>query len=400
MSGTGYELNVEPSGGINLQTARYNTVWENLSKHLKEIPGIPEYCVAKFDAVHKACLATYRGVNNDPEFLEKWREKLKNWVGEWYKHFKKMKEKNVKFTIKSLVEQGMKNTYLEQMKVEAPSEKEAEERFKDIVDFLTDCIPEYQPNSDEVPLRMKIIEILHTKNINEIKDWFKKELETNKYKTDFEGLCRKFLSKYYAVLICWNISCCKDSIPVRGVNIPVTCIAGFRDYCHYWQKIGELISEEYIKEYDETNRLPKGYAKISMILGGIFPTLGGIFPTKISNKIKDWFMEELETNQCKTDFERLRRKFLSKYHAVLICRDISCGGIDARGVAIPVTHIVGFRDYCHYWQKIGELITNEYIKEYNETNRSPKRICSGINDLGRDSSRWIQVWYWNCKSLY
>ena len=372
LSGTGYKLDIEPSSGVNIP-APYNTVWENLSNYLKEIPGIPEYCVAKFDAVHKACLATYRGVNNDPEFLEKWRDKLKNWVGQWHKHFEKMKKKNVKFTIncKSLVKQGMKNTYLEQMKVEAPSEKEAEERFKDIVDFLTVCIPEYQPNSNKLPLRMKIIEILHTKNIDEIKDWFKKELETNNYKTDFEGLCRKFLSKYYAVLICWHISCFKDSIPFRGVAIPVTHIAGFRDYIHYWQKIGELISDEYIKEYNKTNRLPKGYAEISMIWGGIWGARGGILPP---DEIKDCFMEELETtlNQYKTDFERLRRKFLSKYHAVLTCRDISYSGVDARGVAIPVTHIAGFRDYLHYWQKIGELIINEYIKEYDETNRSPK----------------------------
>lgn len=94
----------------------------------------------------------------------------------------------------------MKNTYLEQMKAEAPTLEEALLRYEYIVDFVTDCIPDYQPHMErkdnyEPPHRMKIVELLMTKTPGEIKQWFEEELKSPKlrqYKETFEKLCKEF----------------------------------------------------------------------------------------------------------------------------------------------------------------------------------------------------------------
>ena len=61
------------------------------------------------------------------------------------------------------------------MKVEAPTEKEALKRYKDIVEFVTDCLLEYIPKGKkcpenyELPVRMQMNEVLFTKTPDEIK---------------------------------------------------------------------------------------------------------------------------------------------------------------------------------------------------------------------------------------
>lgn len=326
LSGTGYELDVELSNDVKLQIAPYNTVWRKLRDHLKQLqlPGIPKnVIVAEFDAVHKACLAKYKGENKDQKFFEEWRKRLENWIGGWHIRYMKMRETNKKFTVKWLVEQGMKDTYLEQMKVEAPSEEEAEQRCKDVVDFLTECIPEYQPNSGETPLRMKIIEILFTKSPTEITDWFNDELKTklSQYKTaDFKSLCREFMSRYRALLICWDVSCVNTCIKanIRGVDLNICVshfITCFKDCVDYWQRIKELV---YI------DLLIKGYAN---------------------------------------------RELMSRYRPLLICWDVSrvntCIKVNTRGVNLNICarHFKTlFKDCFNYWQKIRDMLFIEYKK--------------------------------------
>ena len=203
LSGTGYKLDVKSSDDVKLQLAPYNTVWKKLKNVIDKMVDIPvNVIMAEFDAVHKDCLVKYTGEINDQKFFEEWRMRLKYWIGEWHKHYNKNKQK-LNLTINRLVEQGMKDTYLEQMKVESPTEEEAELRFKDIVDFLVDCIPEYQPNSNDVSLRMKILEILQTKNPDEIRCWFCNELATklSQFKTTFERLCSDFTYVCHIIII-------------------------------------------------------------------------------------------------------------------------------------------------------------------------------------------------------
>ena len=312
LSGTGYKLDVESPG---VQIAPYNTVWTNLNHYLNQLPDIPKnVIVAEFDAVHKACLIKYGyKIIDDQELFKGWIERLKYWIGEWHKHYKKWIKMKKKFTIKWLVEQGMKDTYLEQMKVEAPSEAEAIQRFEDIVDFLTDCIPEYQPNGDRIPLRMKIIEILFTKTPTEIENWFVNELATtlSQYRTDFERLCREFMSTYHTLLVCWDVSCTDvsnmhvtiDQLSVMGasiiihtrgvqITIPASNIKRFfKDCFDYWQQVGELICREYKREYNEIYHLPKGYTTVSMIWGGILK--GGF---KYGTGITNFFIQCAEDN--------------------------------------------------------------------------------------------------------
>ena len=307
LSGTGYKIEVESTGGVNLQIASYNIVWERLRSHLEQLQLQECVIVAKFDAVHKACLTKYENkIITDQAFFKMWIDRLKSWIGKWHEHYEKMLKMNKKFTIKWLVEQGMKDTYLEQMKVEAPSEFEALQRFNDIVDFLTDCIPEYQPGSDKLPLRMKIQEMLFTKTAYEIKKWFDNELTTklSQYKTDFVKLCKKFNTLYHIFLICWDVSCSCYYLNIdfrvkfcwistRGGDLYMSArnIEQFQDCFGYWQKIGELLWAQYKREYDETYRLPKGYTTVSMIWGGILK--GGF---KYTAGIANFFIQCAEDN--------------------------------------------------------------------------------------------------------
>ena len=324
--------------------------------------------IAEFDAVHKAFLVKYTGENKDQKFFEEWKNRFKNWMGEWHKKTK---------SVTRYVEQGMKDTYLEQMTVETPSVEEAELRFKDVVDFLVDCKP-------EVPLRMKINEILFTKNPDEIRRWFDKKLEIqlNQFKTGFERLCSEFMSRYRPLLICWDVSCTNLVIHTKTRDVDLAMPADdlrtyFQCCSNYWQKISELLCTEYIKEYDETYQLPKGYERVSWIWGGIVPT-------KNPHEIRRRFHNELKTqlSQFKTGFERLCSKFMSRYRPLLICLDVSYANkinlihnMKTRGVdlAMPADDFRTYFQRCSdYWQKIGDLLWTEYKKEYDGTNQLPK----------------------------
>ena len=287
--------------------------------------------VAEFDILHKACLVKHeKKVINDQEFFNEWARRLKVWIGEWYKLYNKAHKD---LTTKEFVEKSMKSTYLEQMKVEAPTEEAALERYDDIVDFVTDCIPDYLPNDDRpenLPIRMQMVKELFTKTPDEIRASFEEKLtdEFTQYREKFKMLLRSFTRHYFPLLVCWDISCSivtpnnlthlliggqthflkiqtQDlnlNIPVRpnilikietrGLNLDVSpCnFYEFKRFFEYWQKVGDLMWAKYKKEYEEKG-LPKGYTSVSMIWGGILQ--GGF---KGNTGIVNFFIQCAEDN--------------------------------------------------------------------------------------------------------
>ena len=278
LSGSGYNPNIASSGTSELQPTSYHKTWENLSKNPQQLGVSENVIVAKFDAVHKACLAEYGfGITTNKDFFKKWVERMDNWIGEWYKQYIQMIRENRIFTIRWLVEKGMESTYLEQMKADAPSEEEALKRYKDIVDFVTDCIPDYKPKDKrpknyELPLRMRMVEMLMTKTPDEIIAWFDKELDSPKlsrYKKEFERLCKEFKGE-----------CPKTVYGIINVN----------QRKEFLEKVCDDFWTKYKRKYDEF-KLPKGYTTVSMIWGGILPD-----GCKYSSKMADFFIQCAEDN--------------------------------------------------------------------------------------------------------
>ena len=290
LSGTGYKLSSDDAS--KLEPTGYHETWKNLMKNPQQLLGISEnVIVAEFDAVHKACLAKYnKKLIDDKELFDVWVQRLDNWIGEWYKHYMQMRKANKEFTIRSLVEEGIKSTYLEQMKVEAPTKEEALLRYEYIVDFVTDCIPDYQPYKEpykerpdnyKLPHRMKINELLMTKTPDEIKTWFEEELESPKlrrYKGTFEKFCKGF-ERPQKVYI-YNNKSLEALLEEASSDL--------------WSK--------YEKEYDEF-QLPKGYITVSMIWGDIIPS-----GCKFSAGIINFFIQCAEDNALCTLVNYVEKK--------------------------------------------------------------------------------------------
>ena len=299
LSGTGYTPDITSPGKIKSKAATYNETWQMLSQHLKKkCPAIADIAdkivVAEFDAVHKACLAEHEGkIITDQKFFKEWVERLENWIGEWYRHYQSILKAKKGITIKQLVEEGMQETYFEQMKIEAPSEKEAKQRYKDITEFVTDCVPDYLPHDKrladyKLPIRMRMVELLLTKSSDEIKEWFENELTSpylSQHRKTFERLRQEFEFKEPYYLHVQNIK-------------PL------------FEKLGEQKWIKYKKKYDEYN-LPKGYTTASMIWGGYFPD--GV---KFSVGIVNFFI------QCAEDNALCTLEHYVKQHN-LKCRNVS-----------------------------------------------------------------------------
>lgn len=211
----------------------------------------------------------------------------------------------------------MKNTYLEQMKAEAPTLEEALLRYEYIVDFVTDCIPDYQPHMErkdnyEPPHRMKIVELLMTKTPGEIKQWFEEELKSPKlrqYKETFEKLCKEF----------------KEGRNKRHYII---------DLHNFLESLKKFSSEEwtaYEKKYDEF-QLPKGYTTVSAIWGDIFENL--IFGREIVN----FFIQCAEDNAPCTLVNYVEKENVKcqkvSWHAFQYtnkCKEGQCADINCKG---------------------------------------------------------------------
>ena len=345
LSGSGYKPNIASSGTSELQPTSYHTTWEKLSKNLQQLDVSENVIVAKFDAVHKACLAEYsNGIITNEDFFKKWVQRLGNWIGEWYNQYIQMRKENKKFTIRWLVEKGMESTYLEQMKADAPSEEEAlerykdivdfvidclpadapseeeaRERYKDIVDFVTDCIPDYKPRDKKLPknyklpLRMQMVKLLMTKTPNEIKAWFDKELDSPKLsqcKKKFERLCKEFKGE------------CAKTIKDINVNQFKECL----------EKVSNDIWTKYKRKYDEF-KLPKGYTTVSMIWGGILPD-----GCKYSSKIVDFFIQCAEDNALCTlvdyvkDYDvKIQDVYWHAFQYTNACREGQCKDSNCKG---------------------------------------------------------------------
>ena len=276
LSGTGYVPHDKSPDEI--KPTKYNKAWQALSEYLtnrEKCPAIADIAdkieVAEFDAVYKACLAEHEGkIITDQDFLNKWVDRVENWIGEWYKHYQNMLKENKKFTIKWLVEKGMQDTYLEQMKVEAASEDEAMQKYKDITEFITDCIPDYLPRGERPatykhPIRIRTLELLFSEV--DLKEWFEEELnshELSQHRSTLERLCREFTNDYFPVLFCWDVihtlKANDIKISIRGINVRVENILVLRKEIEnsrkyrlqYWLRIVDLIHEscrEFTNDY-------------------------------------------------------------------------------------------------------------------------------------------------------
>ena len=308
LSGNGHGLDVTATGEVEYKPTPYKARWESLHEYLKNNCDITNKVkVAEFDILHKACLVKHRqNIINDQEFINEWIKRLEFWIGEWYKLCNKA---NKDFAIKEFVGKGMKSTYLEQMKVEAPTEEKALERYDDIVDFVTDCIPDYlpkdkRPKNYELPIRMQMLKVLFTKTPYEIRTLFEEKLNShklNQYRQKFDELRKNFMNDYLPLLACWDASCwpviyrcayITSPLPARGLIVPVWNLNQFFSprYFAYWCKVADLIWNMYKKEYEEKG-LPKGYTSVSMIWGGILQ--GG---PKFTTGIVNFFIQCAEDN--------------------------------------------------------------------------------------------------------
>ena len=323
LSGNGHGLDVTATGEVENKPRPYKERWESLHEYLQNHCDISNKVkVAEFDILHKACLVKHKQkIIKDQIFFDKWKDRLDIWIGEWYKLWNKT---NKDFAIKEFVEKGMESTYLEQMRVEAPSEAEALTRYEDIVDFVTDCIPDYLPTNErpenyELPIRMQMNEVLFTKTPNEIRTLFEAKLnlhKLNQYRQKFEELRDNFMTDYLLLLACWDASCwsviygCAEitsPLSARGFMVPAWNLNKFFSACQlaYWQKVANLICNMYKKEYEEKG-LPKGCTSVAMIWGGILQ--GGF---KGTTGIVNFFIQCAEDNALCTLDEYVNDKNLT-----------------------------------------------------------------------------------------
>ena len=357
LSGSGYNPNVASSGISELQPTSYHRAWENLSKNLQQLGVSENVIVAKFDAVHKACLAEYgNGIITNEDLFKKWVDRLDNWIGEWYKQYIQKRKYTKNFSIRKLVEKGMKNTYLEQMKADAPSEAEALKRYKDIVDFVTDCLPDYKPRNErpknyELPLRIQMVELLMTKTPDEIKAWFDKELDSPKlsqYKRKFERLCKKFEGEYPKTVY----------VTINGYQFK------------FLEKVCDDFWTKYKRKYDEF-KLPKGYTTVSMIWGDILS--GGCI---YSSKIVDLFIQCAEDNALCTLVDYVKDNDFEiqdvYWHAFQYtntciegqCKDSNCKGKECRNTNCQIIETKGLCAFCKvgFPQRASQALKIDYEK--------------------------------------